>query len=189
MSSKWSQLLKSSLEANASLPYSKYVQLATVKPDGRPANRTVVFRGFMQDDETSLTFVTDRRSRKVQEVHLSPYGEACWYLPVTREQFRLSGQLRIVGSDNNEEQWMAARRRAWAAMSSAGRSQFTWPTPGEPRANDEAFQAKASEEPESNFCLVVLSVDACDYVQLFENKREIFERGEDGLFSHQAVNP
>jgi len=28
------------------MPYAKYFQLATVKPDGKPANRTVVYRGF-----------------------------------------------------------------------------------------------------------------------------------------------
>jgi hypothetical protein len=29
------------------MPYAKYFQIATVKPNGRPANRTVVFRGFV----------------------------------------------------------------------------------------------------------------------------------------------
>ena len=29
------------------MPYAKYIQLATVKPNGRPSNRTVVFRGFL----------------------------------------------------------------------------------------------------------------------------------------------
>ena len=185
-------MLKSSLEANASLPYAKYVQLATVKADGRPANRTVVFRGFMQDDETSLTFVTDSRSRKVDEIHLSPFAEACWYLPVTREQFRLSGGIKIIGSESQEKDGRAARRRAWDAMSPAGRAQFTWPNPREPRAeNDEAFEQAASVEPEPTFCLVVLSVDSCDYVQLFENKRTLFERlpGDREGFSHTEVNP
>lgn len=86
----WKQLLCSSLATNASLPYAKYMQLATVRPDGRPANRTVVFRcgaaaaaahacraltlpppththtrrGFLRDTE-QLTFVTDTRSQKV----------------------------------------------------------------------------------------------------------------------------
>jgi hypothetical protein len=40
----WKTLLQKSLQQNSSLPYSKYMQLATVRPDGKPANRTVVFR-------------------------------------------------------------------------------------------------------------------------------------------------
>ena len=49
------------------MPYTKYVQLATVKPCGRPANRTVVFRGFLGETE-KVTVVTDLRSSKVTEL-------------------------------------------------------------------------------------------------------------------------
>ena len=67
-------------------------------------------RGFLGDTDCP-TFVTDARSQKawlwrraselrvvltslheqVTEVAQSPFAEACWYLPQTREQFRLSG--------------------------------------------------------------------------------------------------
>lgn len=40
----WQAAITKSLKANKALAYSRYVQLATVRPDGRPANRTVVFR-------------------------------------------------------------------------------------------------------------------------------------------------
>jgi hypothetical protein len=40
----WRARLQSSLAQNKSLAYAKYVQLATVRPDGSPACRTVVFR-------------------------------------------------------------------------------------------------------------------------------------------------
>ena len=61
----WRSKLLKSLAQNKRLANSRYVQLATVRPDNRPANRTVVFRGFLSDDDDSLTFVTDSRSRKV----------------------------------------------------------------------------------------------------------------------------
>jgi hypothetical protein len=41
---QWRTMLQRSLGKNRSLAYARYVQLATVRPDGRPANRTVVFR-------------------------------------------------------------------------------------------------------------------------------------------------
>jgi hypothetical protein len=41
---QWRVMLQRSLKKNKSLASSRYVQLATVRPDGRPANRTVVFR-------------------------------------------------------------------------------------------------------------------------------------------------
>lgn len=40
----WKEGLLKALAANKGLNNAKYVQIATVKPDGRPSNRTVVFR-------------------------------------------------------------------------------------------------------------------------------------------------
>ena len=38
------------------MPYAKYVQLATVKSNGRPSNRTVVYRGFLGATRTPRLF-------------------------------------------------------------------------------------------------------------------------------------
>lgn len=40
----WKAQLQKSLQKNRSLANARYVQLATIKPDGKPANRTIVFR-------------------------------------------------------------------------------------------------------------------------------------------------
>jgi hypothetical protein len=56
----WKEPLQRALKKNAGSRDSRYVQLATVRPDGRPANRTVVYRGFLADSNV-LTFVTDTR--------------------------------------------------------------------------------------------------------------------------------
>jgi pyridoxamine 5'-phosphate oxidase len=42
----WRSALARALHRNRALVYARYFQLATVRADGRPANRTVVFRGF-----------------------------------------------------------------------------------------------------------------------------------------------
>lgn len=60
MSAPWKQLLQQSLRKNEALRNAKYFQIATVRPDGRPANRTVVYRGFLWDTDR-VTFVTDLR--------------------------------------------------------------------------------------------------------------------------------
>lgn len=56
----WRELLQRALKKNSGCRHSRYVQLATVRPDGRPANRTVVYRGFLGESDV-LTFVTDSR--------------------------------------------------------------------------------------------------------------------------------
>ncbi|KAI5054742.1 hypothetical protein GOP47_0029887 [Adiantum capillus-veneris] len=64
-----------SLEAVPNLlQHSSYFQLATVRRDGRPANRTVVFRGFVEESNI-LQFTTDYRSNKIEEILHNPRGE------------------------------------------------------------------------------------------------------------------
>ncbi|MCO5605044.1 hypothetical protein L7F22_059221 [Adiantum nelumboides] len=70
----WRQLLGTSLQANGHLKHSSYFQLATVRRDGRPANRTIVFRNFMEESNL-LQFTTDSRSDKIEEIFHNPRGE------------------------------------------------------------------------------------------------------------------
>lgn len=60
MAVAWKASLNKALEVNKQLKYSTFFQLATVRPDGRPSVRTVVFRGFLDDTE-KITFATDTR--------------------------------------------------------------------------------------------------------------------------------
>ena len=90
-----------------------YVQLATVRADGRPANRTIVYRGMAAD--ATLRFCTDIRSSKIQDLLASNAGEACWYFPTTREQVRTTvppypASLRDLCS-------MSSQRRAYTSGS------------------------------------------------------------------------
>lgn len=85
---QWKKALLQSLDKNSSVPFCKvciasihtskrdhyegerpqgkitfllqFFQLATVRPDGRPANRTVVYRGF-QDNSEKILFTTHTR--------------------------------------------------------------------------------------------------------------------------------
>ncbi|EEH58708.1 uncharacterized protein MICPUCDRAFT_7738, partial [Micromonas pusilla CCMP1545] len=120
------------------MPYAKYFQLATVKPDGKPANRTVVYRGF-RGDTADVTVVTDLRSEKVAQIRANPAAEFAWYFPDSREQFRIAGDLVVVdkGASYVTLALAGERRAAWNRMSPGGKAQFEWPTPGFPRLDDE----------------------------------------------------
>ena len=87
--------LDRALGRNRRSPQHRFVQLATIGLDGRPAVRTVVFRGFL-DESRDLTFTTDARSAKRVEVETCADVVLCWYFAETREQFRLSGVVRLV---------------------------------------------------------------------------------------------
>ena len=164
----WRSPLSRALHRNRSKPYSRYFQLATVHPDGRPANRTVVFRGFFPDNN-ALMFVTDERSHKVEDVTVYPFAEACWYFTETREQFRLAGTLAVVDADHPESSLRQVRQRVWEDLSDQARLQFYWPHPGQPRTDDATrFQEPSSDaqNPSEVFCLGLLNPTSVDHLEL-----------------------
>lgn len=124
-------------------------------------------------------FVTDVRSGKVAEVAESSAAEVAWYFPDSREQYRVMGELVIVGESHHDAALADARVRAWDKMSEKGREQFAWPHPGQPRddqGNPTAFDVDPNlvgkgSSPHPNFCLVVLHVAAVDHLSLRKNRR------------------
>ncbi|MGB3265605.1 MAG: Npun_F5749 family FMN-dependent PPOX-type flavoprotein [Microcoleus sp.] len=188
----WRDPLARALHRNRSLPVSRYLQLATVRATGRPANRTVVFRGFLEDTNR-LKFITDIRSQKAEEIALYPWGEICWYFPKTREQFRIAGQLIVVRQDDADSELLTARRTAWQELSEAGRDQFAWPAPGEDKADAGAFDSASPDahEPLPNFCLLLLEPETVDFLELRgePQNRSLYGRDGDGNWFVRSVNP
>lgn len=195
MTAEWRVKLETSLQKNKKLPYGKYYQLATLRPDGRPANRTVVHRGFY--GANGITIVTDHRSDKILEVAKNPWGEAAWYFEDTREQYRIGGNITVVGFEHKDEALLKERQRTWNMLSPGGRGQFLYPDPGKPRSDgDEAeFEKEApppKSEPSENFCLLILDADEVDYLDLKANTRIEYKSSEvdnERLWAGVSVNP
>jgi PPOX class probable FMN-dependent enzyme len=164
----WRSLLTRALHLNRSQPYSRYLQLATVRRDGQPANRTVVFRGFLENSN-QLQIVTDWRSEKISQIEQQPWGEACWYFTKTREQFRLLGYLTLIGVDSVDTTLQKARQLIWQGLSDAARSQFAWPDPQAEKAKEVlAFSPPppSPDEPLANFCLLLLDPERVEHLEL-----------------------
>ena len=111
--------------------------------------------------------------RQIAEIAHSPWTEVAWYFPNTREQYRFSGTLRVVGPADEQLQAARyalpvtprshasaatlggapsvpparaqARANAWRHMSEGGRSQFAWPEPGIPRLEDSEKDFKLED--------------------------------------------
>ncbi len=188
----WRSHLAGTLHRNRSLPVSRYLQLATVRADGRPANRTVVFRGFLENTN-HLKFITDIRSQKAEEIDLYPWGEICWYFPKTREQFRIAGKLVLVVAEYSDPELCLSRRRAWQELSEAARNQFAWPHPGEDKAEAGAFDSASPDaiEPLANFCLLLLEPETVDLLELRgePQNRSLYGRDGEGNWFVREVNP
>lgn len=163
----WRSPLAHALYRNRSLAYSRYLQLATVRVDGRPANRTLVFRGFLEETN-QLKFAVDARSQKADQINHHPWGEACWYFTKTREQFRISGTLTLVQANHPTARFQGARQVAWGELSENARLQFAWPYPGKDRSAAAAF-TPPDPDPEvvlPNFSLLLLDPMEVDHLEL-----------------------
>lgn len=83
--------------SNNSPPFTTFL-LATVDKDGFPHNRTLIYRGFLFDDKSTnvLTFATDKRMEKYDELMHNDRYEAVFYFAKLQKQFRFRGRARIV---------------------------------------------------------------------------------------------
>lgn len=177
---------------NRHAPASRFVQMATVSASGRPANRTLVFRGFL-NGTSQLTFVTDLRSPKTAELEQSPWAEICWYFPVTHEQFRIGGPITVVGEKSTDPGLLAARDQSWCALPEATRITFTWPAPGHPRDERVPFPTAHpdAETPLSHFGLLVLDPQTVDFLEIngHPQNRWEFRREQEDRWSGIEINP
>lgn len=75
---------------------------ATIDLDGSPSVRTVINRGYLFNDKKSniLTFTTDIRMNKFQELQRNPKFEACFWFPKSNQQFRIKGNAKLLTLDN-----------------------------------------------------------------------------------------
>ncbi|WP_416676610.1 Npun_F5749 family FMN-dependent PPOX-type flavoprotein [Egbenema bharatensis] len=188
----WRSPLSRALHHNRSLSHARYLQLATVRPNGQPANRTIVFRGFL-DSTNSLKFVTDRRSEKADQIPLQNWGEVCWYFPKTREQFRLLGRLILVEQDHSDPALCQVRTTQWQDLSDSARLQFAWPDPKQPRADDAAFQVAPPDSihPLPNFCLLLLEPIEVDHLELRgqPQNRTLYQQESGDEWRIASINP
>lgn len=182
----WRSPLSRALHRNRSQPFCRFLQLATLRPDGTPANRTIVFRGFLDTlaaQGNQLTFISDRRSEKTSQVQQNPSVEICWYFTKTREQFRISGQMTIVTAETTTAELSHARRQTWQKISEKARQQFDWPHPKAARAADAEFDIPFPDEKEPlpDFSLLVLAPRTVDYLNLRGNPQDriIYTRSQD----------
>ncbi|PAN51951.1 hypothetical protein PAHAL_9G632300 [Panicum hallii] len=190
LSSPWRALLQRALDANAHLRHSTYFQLATVGAGGRPANRTVVFRGF-QEHSDKIQINTDARSNKIGEIRNCPFGEICWYFADSWEQFRISGSIDAIDGSSADPAKLQNREKAWFASSVRSRLQYLGPQPGVPIIDDEQVKdvhLDPSAVPVEAFCLLVLDPEMVDYLNLKSNQRLIFTRShkDDGSVDWMA---
>ena len=106
-------------EGRATVPHQDSMTLATATPDGRPSARVVLLRGI---DERGITFFTNRRSRKGDELRLNPRAAAVIHWWELGRQVRIEGAVEETGDDESRAYWRTRPRgsqlAAWASHQS-----------------------------------------------------------------------
>lgn len=186
----WRSELQRALKRNRADSHSRYFQLASVAANGRPRNRTVVFRGFACSSH-DLLVISDDRAAKHTELLTNPAVAIAWYFPRSREQFRLVGNARVLTQDNDTA---CCRQQLWSALSDPAKAQFFWPQPGmpvssivgDPPLNDVGA---STSEPPANFTVIAVSPESVDHLQLTNPQRRVLSHQSGTDWSWCEVNP
>ncbi|TYQ27938.1 Npun_F5749 family FMN-dependent PPOX-type flavoprotein [Pseudanabaena sp. UWO310] len=190
----WRSHLARSLHQHRNQPESRFLQLATMGCDQRPRNRTVVFRGFLENCDRlkdCLKIVTDERSQKIAQIDANPWAEINWYFTKTRSQFRILGKSILINSECSDLQFQKARSDAWKALSDPARMQFAWGHPRMPRIDFAHIAPPDPEQPLPSFCLLLIEPIEVDRLELRGNpqNRWLYLLDEQGNWAEQEVNP
>ncbi|BAQ66169.1 Npun_F5749 family FMN-dependent PPOX-type flavoprotein [Geminocystis sp. NIES-3709] len=188
----WRSYLQKALHKNRSNISSRYFSFATVTKEGYPTNRMVVFRGFLANSN-NIEIITDIRSEKFTHLMNNPYGEICWYFAKTREQFRISGTVKLIIKNYPDEFLLDERQKLWEKLSITGKEQFYWANPKELLIENTPIKNINidSQKPIDNFCLLLLNPDKVDHLELRGNpqNRSIYERNIHNEWTVKQVNP
>lgn len=124
-------------EARAELPQADAMALATSTSAGRPSVRIVLLRDV---DERGLTFHTNRRSRKGEELRANPWAAVCVHWWDLGRQIRAEGPVEELGEAESALYWStrprASRLAAWASPQS------------QPLASRDELEAAVAREDE-----------------------------------------
>jgi pyridoxamine 5'-phosphate oxidase len=158
----WRPLLRAARQREGRSPAARWLQLASLAPDGTPRVRTLVFRGW--GGGSSLDLLTDGRSAKAAELEREPAVELCWLLPRTRCQFRLRGRRAVLAEAVDERE----RRRHWQGLTPAGRALWGWPEPAAPLAAAADFPSElpAAAPLPAHFTLLRIALHQVELLEL-----------------------
>jgi pyridoxamine 5'-phosphate oxidase len=181
----WRPLLRGAREREGRSPAARWLQLATVAPDGTPRVRTLVFRGWA--GAAVLDLLTDGRSTKTGELAHQAAVELCWLLPKARSQYRLRGGLKTLLPDQQQRE----RRHHWDRLTPGGRALWGWPQPGAPLDRDGAFAAELPAEapmPE-HFVLLRIAISQVELLELAGTPHRRRRWRADQQWREQDLNP
>lgn len=195
---RWRQSLARSLHVHRSKPESKFFQAASICISQGAnkltvENRTLVFRGF-EEDSNNLLAITDRRTDKYTQWQQSPQSQICWYFAKSREQYRITSIVRLIGPEGHDTNDINTniRVKVWQSLSEKAQAQFLWPSPKEAVGINDAQVIRDDNNIPNTFVVVIFKPISVDYLNLTTapQTRELHSISDDTRkWIYNSVNP
>ena len=161
--SEWVAALTRALAEEFGEDRPRVCTLATVDKSGAPRARSVICRRVGEDG--SAWFLNDGRSEKAEHLKAVPQAEVVFWMPTVREQYRLSGSVKVVPAAPDDP----VRLDFWRSLSDATRATYFWPSPGAKRIDEDdefAREVPSTIPPPPNFHVLVLRPRRVEQLQL-----------------------
>lgn len=154
----WDQL---GAAATSRSPFN-FLQLATAGLDGAPQLRTIVLRRCDASQGT-LSFVTDMRSPKIQEIRNDPRVALVGFDPAASVQLRLSGDATISDDETERlEMWQSLREKTLILFNAPHAPGTVLDDNRQPLQAGEPL----NEEPSKRFALVTVRLNRLEWLDL-----------------------
>ena len=163
----WRQRLKSSQSKEGKLASNRWIQLANVSKNNQPRVRTVVFRGWL--DNNTMLIYTDKRSQKYIDLENNNNIEVLWLFFKTKSQYRFKG--KVFELEDNDKYWDNLFDRS--------KDQWFWPFPG--KKIDEKDKISSIDNilsKPNNFSVLKIQINEVDLLKLEKpvHKRYIWKQ-------------
>ncbi|TEA77487.1 pyridoxamine 5'-phosphate oxidase [Allopusillimonas ginsengisoli] len=173
----------------AGVPEPTAMTLATASPDGRPAARIVLLKGF---DARGFVFFTNYLSRKGHELTDNPLASLLFFWPALERQVRIEGKVAKVAEAESDEYFhsrpLGSRIGAWASPQSQPI------TRDELEARNQALSASLGNEPSRPEHWGGYRLEP-DYIEFWQGRpsrlhdRLAFQRKDGGAWTLQRLAP
>ena len=175
----WEEL-KEELQRGASKkghPF-RYFTLGTVGLERLPRLRTIVLRRISED--LTLTFYTDRRSKKLIHIKENNKVSLLFYHPKKLMQLKVEGLARVIKDE-------AILKKYWSGVQTSSRKDYITSTA--PGSSIDSPDAVEYLEDENYFCMVEVEPFKIEYLKLKRpnHLRIRFSKKEDQWISEFLV--
>ena len=163
----WRQRLKASQSKEGKLASNRWIQIANISSNNKPRVRTVVFRGWL-DNDTMLIY-TDKRTEKFKDLEINNNIEILWLFFKSKSQYRFKGEAYKIDNDD----------KYWNNLSKKTKIPWFWPDPGKKLDQREnLISVNNNFSKPNNFSVLKIKINEVELLKL-ENpihKRFIWKR-------------